>query len=603
MEGPTLSQDVSVQLEYTSNRNVFYISPAHVALMPFGSMSTKFWLTLLYNIISCNSLSPQGSLPTKIQLPPHEPDMYVCTFTQLNQAMVLVQRVILPNHETLHLVYSPQDSPTLWCKTHLHNSTHTQYVGTYVPISPYGSVTKNENYLLFTIYFHETKSLKTSTTFREIIAPTLQNAAIGTSIEQEKLYSLICPRPLLVHPRYSIMNSKMNVNPTTTYIFIPKLSNHLRAKTREKIKLLNTIPSSPIRTQKFRYCVTTSNSTTEQNSERKFDRSITLTLFANQLTSDYILMPNGSLKNKPQTSKSRIKIKPPHLISNNAINSADEDEILRSDSEENSLSHNVAKIVIDGIEKLKQESPSQFKKYRQPSADRVSAENSPSKNSESSSALSTPKRKSESPIFAEQKKQKMMNGQPSFSDIIQSKKELFVIDIRPDGEQEVLLTEAHCKLIKASFSKELFADDRIEDLDFEFTGFDKGRLRVVCENEYSRDWIIKTLPLLKDLWKDVKLKHVEVGAPPKLYKATFSLSYPTPEPTELFNIIGKQNRLIDTSFWRIYNRKRGLNDKQHWTVGIDEKSVVAIRALNNKVKFGMDKIRFGLEYYNNDLPK
>lgn len=159
-----------------------------------------------------------------------------------------------------------------------------------------------------------------------------------------------------------------------------------------------------------------------------------------------------------------------------------------------------------------------------------------------------------------------MEDAPSFSEVVQKKKELHVIDILPvgeNGEDEILLTEAHSKLIKSSFTKALFESDEIADLEFEFSGFDKGRLRVVCENVISKEWIVKTLPLLKDLWKDAKLKCFEAGAPPNLFRSSFSMPYPTPEPSTLFNAIERQNRLIDTSYWRVYNRKRGLNDRQN----------------------------------------
>lgn len=197
-----------------------------------------------------------------------------------------------------------------------------------------------------------------------------------------------------------------------------------------------------------------------------------------------------------------------------------------------------------------------------------------------------------------------MEDAPSFADVVQKKKELLVIDILPDGEGAPMLTEAHCKIIKNSFTKALFEAEEIADLDFEFAGFDKGRLRVVCENAISKDWIINTLPKLSDLWKDAKLKYVDAGAPPRLYRTTFSLQYPPPEAQMFFQAIERQNRLIDTSYWRLYNRKRGLNDKQNWIIGIDEKSVIAIKATNYRVKFGMDKIRFSVENISsNELSK
>lgn len=276
----------------------------------------------------------------------------------------------------------------------------------------------------------------------------------------------------------------------------------------------------------------------------------------------------------------------------------EEDELLKSDSEDNSLSKSVAQISIEGIEKLADSALSRIIAIKKSTANdttAVSTPLSPICNSVSNSTFNvTPKRKIDSPSPPPiQKKAKIMSP-PSFADIARKKKDLFVIDIIPD-EDDLLLTTEHCKLIKASYTKALFQSEQIADLDFEFTGFDNGRLRVICENELSKKWIIETLPLLTDLWKDANLKPIDVGAPPKLLRTTFSLPYPTPEPPALFDAIKRQNRTIDTSTWRVYNRKRGQNDRQNWIIGIDSDSAAAIKILNSRVKFGMDRIRFSVD--------
>lgn len=187
---------------------------------------------------------------------------------------------------------------------------------------------------------------------------------------------------------------------------------------------------------------------------------------------------------------------------------------------------------------------------------------------------------------------------PSFSDVIKKEKELFVVDILPrtkESEEQLLLSAEHCKIIKASFTKQLLLAEEIADLEFEFAGLDNGRLRLVCENEMSRDWVIDTLPKLTDLWKDASLTAINVGAPPKLVRASFALPYPAPQPSQLFEMISRQNRSLDTKYWRVYNRKRGQNDKQNWFIGIDVESANAIKLLGFRVKFELDKIRFAID--------
>lgn len=170
----------------------------------------------------------------------------------------------------------------------------------------------------------------------------------------------------------------------------------------------------------------------------------------------------------------------------------------------------------------------------------------------------------------------------------------FVVDILPDGEAGELFTDSQGKAIKNSFTRALFSDENMGKLHFENSGLERGRFRIICTDEATRDWTVGIVPKLEGLWQGARIKSVASGPPPVLVRATVTMALPTPEPNDFFNIIAAQNPTINTSNWKLISRSKAQNGKQQWVIGIEEISINALRDLDNRPYCGMTRVRIFL---------
>ncbi|KAJ6639807.1 Xaa-Pro aminopeptidase ApepP [Pseudolycoriella hygida] len=153
----------------------------------------------------------------------------------------------------------------------------------------------------------------------------------------------------------------------------------------------------------------------------------------------------------------------------------------------------------------------------------------------------TPKRKNLSPINPGNTKKRILNpmGPPSFKEVIQ--KSLWVVDVVNDAEEHEI-TKDQGNLIEEELTKALFASGKMETLDFEHCGYDRGLYRTISRNTETRDWVFSITPTLNfEKWPEAKLKPVQAGSPPKMIRASIVLAYPTPDYSEVFEIIDSRN--------------------------------------------------------------
>lgn len=129
------------------------------------------------------------------------------------------------------------------------------------------------------------------------------------------------------------------------------------------------------------------------------------------------------------------------------------------------------------------------------------------------------------------------------------------------------------------------------EVKFEFTGFDRGRYKLVCTKDPTRQWAMGIIPKLKGLWNDAKIKAVDVGIIPKLIKASITFTGRAPETLTLFEGIENKNEGIETLHWRAYRHMKVRGDKTVIFLGIDEASLKPLRDLGYRPYFEGGRIR------------
>lgn len=172
--------------------------------------------------------------------------------------------------------------------------------------------------------------------------------------------------------------------------------------------------------------------------------------------------------------------------------------------------------------------------------------------------------------------------------------EAFVVDIVPDDENVLLFTEQQGKTLSNLITRALFADDNVANIKFESAGLDRGRYRMVCKDEVSRDWATEIVSKIGSDWKGKPIKTVQSGSPARLVRATVNLSVPTLDTNDFFNIIGAQNPDIETKNWKLYSKTKVTNGKQQWIIGVDEVAIPALRAVNCRPYCGMGRVKIFL---------
>lgn len=207
----------------------------------------------------------------------------------------------------------------------------------------------------------------------------------------------------------------------------------------------------------------------------------------------------------------------------------------------------------------------------------------------------TPKRKSSSPLADQSSKKRFLNpmAPPKFADVVQKK--LFVVDIVLDSNEETGLSSDQGNMIQEVLTKALFASEKLNTLDFEYCGYERGVFRTISRNEETKKWIIEVTPTLNfDNWPEANIKAVEAGTPPRMVRASVILSFPTPDVGEVFEIIDARNPSINTKFWRLYRKNKVEKGKQLWSIGVDEDSAKEIKNMDYSVQYGLNRLKVSI---------
>lgn len=177
---------------------------------------------------------------------------------------------------------------------------------------------------------------------------------------------------------------------------------------------------------------------------------------------------------------------------------------------------------------------------------------------------------------------------PSMADVVKAVNVGHVVDIE-SAEGTVALTVEQSEAIKASITTALFSEVDISKIHFEDPTFDGSKLRLICNNDATKDWLLAIIPKLT-LWEGALVEARVIGPPPKLIRASIVMPAPTYEPSTLFSIIGAQNGIC-TKFWKYLSRTKVINGKQTWYISVDENALEPLKAISFKPFVGIGRIK------------
>ncbi|XP_049768687.1 uncharacterized protein LOC126106448 [Schistocerca cancellata] len=183
------------------------------------------------------------------------------------------------------------------------------------------------------------------------------------------------------------------------------------------------------------------------------------------------------------------------------------------------------------------------------------------------------------------KEQKQVNPRAVAEDFVGYKQRM-LITLDPDRKLE----EKEIAQIKEAL---LDALEPLEDgyfPQFYGTSVAKGALVMSCANEQTKLWLERIVPDLKP-WKGAKLlvkPKGEVALGTKVLLKTPKLFAKT-EPKKILQMLGTQNKTLDTSLWKNVSVTSEATG-QTLVFMVDDQSLEAIRALDNKVYLGLGNV-------------
>lgn len=157
----------------------------------------------------------------------------------------------------------------------------------------------------------------------------------------------------------------------------------------------------------------------------------------------------------------------------------------------------------------------------------------------------------------------------------------------PDVEEESLFSTKHLEKLQASVNKVIRAETNPQ-VKFEFSGPDRGKFKFVCPNLIAKEWALNIVIKLTDIFAKPKIKAVDRGIVPKLYRASISFDDKPSNLVDLFEGIEAKNETLNTLHWRQYTTRKAKGNKTSKTIifiGIDEVSVAALKAIGSRPYF------------------
>lgn len=172
-----------------------------------------------------------------------------------------------------------------------------------------------------------------------------------------------------------------------------------------------------------------------------------------------------------------------------------------------------------------------------------------------------------------------------------------VVRLVPDLEDVHLFSKTHLEIIHKSVVKVLKAEKNPK-IKFDFCNPERGRYKMVCPNQESKEFALNIVSLLQDLWQDPKTKATDDGPIPKLVSASITFANPAPEMLNFFEDIEHKNEEIDTNEWRFYSKKKIQGNRTVAFIGVDVASVEKLKATGFRPYYESSRIRINIDDRN-----
>lgn len=169
-----------------------------------------------------------------------------------------------------------------------------------------------------------------------------------------------------------------------------------------------------------------------------------------------------------------------------------------------------------------------------------------------------------------------------------------VVRLVPDLEDVHFFSKTHLELIHKNVVKVL-KNEKNPNVKYDFCNQERGKYKFVCPNQDSKNFAMKIVPLLQELWADPKIKATDDGEIPRMVRASITFDNPMPEMLEFFEEIECKNDDIDTNEWRIYSRKKIQGNRTVTFLGVDEASVEKLRAVGFRPYYASSRIRINID--------
>ncbi|XP_037036949.1 uncharacterized protein LOC119085932 [Bradysia coprophila] len=269
-------------------------------------------------------------------------------------------------------------------------------------------------------------------------------------------------------------------------------------------------------------------------------------------------------------------------MSKDVISPRSENRLLQSDNEDNELNTTI----VFGPNRI-------YRTISESSLSGISA------NLNNLEVTNSSKRNHRSMVFSEDTTEKSSSSTPKklkpsvtmpplVSEVV--KNDFHIVDIVSDDAAIEFFSETQGTSIYTAVLKEITRAKDISKINFEDSFLDRGKFRYICSNATTRDWLTSIIPGIIP-WGNAKIKSINQGAPPTLFKYTMIVSMPSLEPPDIFTLMAAQNVNLDTSNWRCVFRSKVEKNKQTWIVNVDENSLPALKEVDFKPYAGSSRIK------------
>lgn len=101
-----------------------------------------------------------------------------------------------------------------------------------------------------------------------------------------------------------------------------------------------------------------------------------------------------------------------------------------------------------------------------------------------------------------------------------------------------------------------------------------------------------------NLWAIQKIKAIDCGAVPKMLRASVAFNNPAPDTLDFFEDVEFKNDTIDTSEWRVYNKKKIQGNTTVVFIDIDEKSFDDLKAIGFRPYYANGRTKITIDSTN-----